>query len=374
MDTCICDISALRFWNTPPLVTAIMCSGPEDARALGFSSAEQMESVRRSILEQSELYALCSKGGRRWNAASDHSMNLREIAPLLAAGLEPPIHVLARTQSERHSSGLVTPVLWATEIPPGAFIQVAESVRVATPEFALLQLAKRLGLNKCLLIASGLCGTYAEHRAPRALERHLAHASQEGGWRPYLIGGKLQTLWQREPLATPDSIRRMATLASHARGAGKLARVSELVFPGAASPFKSKAGLILGLPRGLGGYGHEDMTHNKQVLLRAGSQRLSEKRCCFCDLYWEEGVDVECQSRMVHENGVSFLSDSERAAALLNEGIAVLPLTYAQLSDRSRLDEFAQVLAKLRGIAQKSSSNRQLQKADALFNDLLRPF
>lgn len=374
MDTCICDISALRFWNTPPLATAIMCSDPEDARALGFSSAEQMEAVRRSILEQSELYALCSKGGRRWNAASDHSMNLREIAPLLAAGLDSPIHVLARTQSERHNSELVTPALWTSEIPPGAFIQITESVRVATPEFALLQLTKRLGLNKCLLIASGLCGTYAEYRAPGALERHLAHASQEGGWRPYLIGGKLQTLWQREPLATPDSIQRMATLASHARGAGKLARVSELVFPGAASPFESKAGLILGLPMGLGGYGHEGMTHNKQVLLRVGSQRLSEKRCCFCDLYWEEGVDVECQSRMAHENESSFLSDSERAAALLNEGIAVLPLTYAQLSDRSRLDEFAQVLAKLRGIAQKSSSNRQLQKADALFNDLLRPF
>lgn len=374
MDTCICDISALRFWNTPPLVTAIMCSGPEDARALGFSSAEQMEAVRRSILEQSELYALCSKGGRRWNAASDHSMNLREIAPLLAAGLDSPIHVLARTQSERHNSELVTPVLRTSEIPPGAFIQVAESVRVATPEFALLQLAKRLGLNKCLLIASGLCGTYAEYRAPCALERYLAHTTQKGSWRPYFASGKLQSLWQREPLATPDSIRRMATLASHARGAGKLARVSELVFPGAASPFESKAGLILGLPTGLGGYGHEDMTHNKQVLLRAGSQRLSEKRCCYCDLYWEEGVDVECQSRMAHENESSFLSDSERAAALLNEGIAVLPLTYAQLSDRSRLDEFAQVLAKLRGIAPKSSSNRQLQKADALFNDLLRPF
>lgn len=374
MDTCICDISALRFWNTPPLVTAIMCSGPEDARDLGFSSAEQMEAVRRSILEESGLYALCSKGGRRWNAAGSHSVNLREIAPLLAAGLEPPIHVLARTQSERHSSGLVTPALWTSEIPPGAFIQVAESVRVATPEFALLQLAKRLGLNRCLLIASGLCGTYAEYRAPRALERYLAHAAQIGGWRPYLIGSKLQTLWQREPLTTPDSIRRMATLASHARGAGKLARVSELVFPGAASPFESKAGLILSLPTSLGGYGHEGMVHNKQVLLRAGSQRLSEKRCCFCDLYWEEGVDVECQSRMAHENEVSFLSDSERATALLNEGIAVLPLTYAQLSNRSRLDEFAQVLAKLRGIAPKSCSNRQLQKADALFNDLLRPF
>lgn len=374
MDTCICDISALRFWNTPPLVTAIMCSGPEDARVLGFSSPEQMESVRRSVLEESSLCELWSKEGRRWNAAGNHSLNLREVAPLLAAGLEPPIHILARTQNERHSSGLVTPVLWTTEIPPGAFIQVAESVRVATPEFALLQLAKRLGLNRCLLIASGLCGTYAEYRAPRALERYLAHAAQKGGWRPYLIGSRLQTLWQREPLTTPESIRRMATVASHARGAGKLARVSELVFPGAASPFESKAGLILSLPTSLGGYGHEGMVHNKQVLLRAGSQRLSEKRCCYCDLYWEEGVDVECQSRMARENEVSFLSDSERATALLNEGIAVLPLTYAQLSDRSRLDEFAQVLAKLRGIAPKSRSNRQLQKADALFNDLLRPF
>ena len=374
MDTCICDISALRFWDTPPLVTAIMGSGPEDARALGFSSAEQMETVRRSVLEESRLYALCSKDGRRWNAASNHSLNLREVAPLLAAGLEPPVHVLARTQSERHSSELVTPALWTSEIPPGAFVQITESVRIATPEFALLQLAKRLGLNKCLFIASGLCGTYAEYRAPRALERHLAHATQEGSWRPYLIGGKLQTLRQREPLATPDSIRRMATLASHARGAGKLARVSELVFPGAASPFESKAGLILGLPTGLGGYGHEGMVHNKQVLLQMGSQRLSEKRCCYCDLYWEEGVDVECQSRMAHENEVSFLSDSERATALLNEGITVLPLTYTQLSDRSRLDEFAQVLAKLRGIAPKSRNDRQLQKADTLFNDLLRPF
>ncbi len=374
MDTCICDISALRFWNTPPLVTAIMCSGPEDARALGFSSAEQMESVRRSILEESSLCELWSKEGRRWNAAGNHSLNLREIAPLLAAGLEPPICVLARSQGERYHSELVKPSLWTQEIPPGALIQVAESIRVATPEFALLQLAKRLGLNKCLLIASGLCGTYAEYRAPRALERYLAHATRIGGWRPYFVGGKLQSLWQREPLATPESIRRMATVASHARGAGKLARVSELVFPGAASPFESKAGLILSLPTSLGGYGHEGMVHNKQVLLRAGSQRLSEKRCCYCDLYWEEGVDVECQSRMAHENEVSFLSDSERATALLNEGIAVLPLTYAQLSDRSRLDEFAQVLAKLRGIAPKSRSNRQLQKADALFNDLLRPF
>ena len=77
---------------------------------------------------------------------------------------------------------------------------------------------------------------------------------------------------------------------------------------------------------------------------------------------------------MAHENEVSFLSDSERATALLNEGITVLPLTYAQLSDRSRLDEFAQVLAKLRGIAPKSRNDRQLQKADTLFNDLLRPF
>ena len=374
MDTCICDISALRFWNTPPLATAIMGSGPEDARALGFSSAEQMEAAQRSVLEESRLYALCSKGGSRRNAADGHTANIREIAPLLAVALEPPVCVLATSQRKRYHSELVKPSLWTQEIPPGAFVQVTESIRVAAPEFALLQLAKRLGLNKCLLIASGLCGTYAEYRAPRALERNLAHATRKGGWRPYLIGGRLQTLWQREPLATPGSIHRMATLASHARGAGKLARVSEVVFPGAASPFESKAGLILGLPTGLGGYGHEGLVHNKQVLLRAGSRRLSEKRCCYCDLYWEEGVDVECQSRMAHENEASFLSDSERAAALLNEGITVLPLTYAQLSDRSRLDEFAQVLSKLRGIAPRLRSDRQLKRANALFDDLLRPF
>lgn len=63
MDTCICDISALRFWNTPPIAAAIMGSGPEDARALGFSSAEQMEAVQRSVLEESSLCELLSKEG-----------------------------------------------------------------------------------------------------------------------------------------------------------------------------------------------------------------------------------------------------------------------------------------------------------------------
>ena len=76
-------LAALAFARSTPA---------EDARALGFSTAEQMETVRRSVLEESGLYALCSKDGRRWNAAGNHSLNLREVAPLLAAGLGPPIH------------------------------------------------------------------------------------------------------------------------------------------------------------------------------------------------------------------------------------------------------------------------------------------
>ncbi len=69
---------------------------------------------------------------------------------------------------------------------------------------------------------------------------------------------------------------------------------------------------------------------------------------------------------MAHDNETSFLSDSERTTALLNEGITVLPLTYAQLANPERMDDFAQTLSKLRGIVPPKRTEKQMRKANEL--------
>ena len=163
----------------------------------------------------------------------------------------------------------------------------------------------------------------------------------------------------------------MARLSDSPRGTKRLRQVAELVIPGAASPFETKAGLLLTMPRTLGGFGHSGMVHNQQIVLTSRSRSLARKECCYCDLYWNEGIDVECQSAMAHDNEASYLSDSERTAALLSEGVIVLPLTYAQMADRKRLAKFSETLARLRGIPTKPKTVKQLQAEADLFDAFL---
>ena len=55
-----------------------------------------------------------------------------------------------------------------------------------------------------------------------------------------------------------------------------------------------------------------------------------------------------------------------RTTAPLNEGITVLPLTYAQLANPERMDDFAQTLSKLRGIVPPKRTEKQMRKANEL--------
>lgn len=373
MDTYICDTSALRYWSTPPLVASIMVGEAERASELGFSSSDQLEQVRTRALLESPLVTAFQNNGRQWARTGYHSRAISDIAAPLAHSIDFPVKVLARRREEQRNSARIQTNLWTGELPPDAFYYIGEDIHIAMPEFALLQVTKRESLGSCLVLASALCGTYAEFSAPPSIARHLESLHARGtkipsvdGWKPFFVGGRLSSLWQRPPLATPESISSMAIQASHARGSKKLQLIADLVIPDAASQFETKAGLLLGLPLAYGGFGHSGLVHNQKIDLRKSSQSLSNKRCCYCDLYWPEGIDVECQSKMAHDNETSFLSDSERTTALLNEGITVLPLTYAQLANPERMDDFAQTLSKLRGIVPPKRTEKQMRKANEL--------
>ncbi len=379
MNTIICGISALRFWRMPPWIALIMTEPEEEYRNLGFSSVEEFARVRERMALESQLVKDFRENGR-WNAAGEHARNIREASLLLGQCLGFPIDVLVQSREERSNSGAITPHLYAHSLPPGSTVAITNEISVVTPEFALLQLAATMPLNQCLLIASELFGTYSPWRAPRAFadwfESRLQSASGRwlaagrDGWSPCVIGGRLHDLWSREPLVTAGSLRATAALSESPRGRARALKLAELVVPGAASPLESKAGLLLALPKTYGGLGHTGMVHNHEVLLGGGSRVLAGRRRCYCDLYWDEGVDLEVQSKMAHDNESSFLSDSERTAALLGDGITVLPVTAAHLGDRAKLLRVSETLAMLRGVQAPALTSRQEARAQKLFDDL----
>lgn len=356
MDTYVCDISALEYWKTPPLVSSILQGDDACAGMLRIKSREEYEQFCQEALLD------CVPGGdpRLLNAkhahSSSHSRTILEWLPILA-NCRWPIRILARNRSELGRADVWKAVLWSGDIPPGSFVQVADELHIATPEFALLQVAKHETFGACIMQASELCGSYAEFNAPNTIARKLMQQSISGikgtefeGWRPYIASNGVASTWQRPQLTDPRALNKMAKLADCRRGTRRLLDISGLVTPGAASPFESKAGLLLTLPNNMGGFGQAGMEHNKPVQLTASSRWLSGKHRCLCDLYWDEGVDIECQSALAHDNESSFLSDSERTAALLCEGITVLPLTYSVMASQTRFSEFAETLIKLRGL------------------------
>ena len=137
--------------------------------------------------------------------------------------------------------------------------------------------------------------------------------------------------------------------AAPKRGCERLRVAASLVKPDAASPFEARAGILLGLPRQHGGEGHAGLSFNKRINLSSKAKTLAHRSFCLCDLYWEEGLDVECQSTLVHNKANSFLSDSDRTTALRNMGIDVLPLTYDQLKSEARFAAFSETVANIRG-------------------------
>lgn len=244
-------------------------------------------------------------------------------------------------------------------------------IGITSPAFTLLELAARANDVQTLMMASELCGSFAVYSPPslirEALEKLLPDDQNPkrripvvGGWRPFVDSkGHLSSLWQRPPLVHPRELATLADRSDSRRGASRMKLASELVKESAASPFEVQTALLLGLPYRNGGQSLDGFVCNKKIDLTHRATLLAEKRHCYCDLYWEEGLDLECQSTLVHQNAESYLSDSERALALESMGIKVLPITFDQISSRERFDAASQLIAKTLGLKLPKKTTRE---------------
>lgn len=364
METIICDISALNYWRTPPLVQLLLAGDENVPELRGTINAEDALALRATVAEEPLCQALLQPNCSTRNL-STRAKRLKPVVPLLAANQVAPIDVLVSEHSACHASDTIAPHLWSHDLPLGACVNVSDEVSVATVAFALLQLAGRMSFTSLLMIASELCGSFAVFEPCRPVADALQKMARTGkiptigGWRPFVDGsGIVSTLWSRPPLVQPRDLHEMAVSSNSQRGRKRLLKVAEHVLPNAASPFEARTALLLGLPRHLGGEGYNGLTLNKKVELSSSARMLAQRECCYCDLYWDEGVDVECQSALVHENQSSFLSDSRRAAALQHMGIKTFPITYDQIKSERQFELLAQTIADLRGTERKPKTNR----------------
>ncbi len=297
--------------------------------------------------------------------------------PLLAANHNGPIDILTTT-SIGHASTLVRAHGLSGEIVPGMLVSIADDTQVTSVEFTLQQLVTRIGVEKAVMLGEELCGSFAVYRPPRLIRAFLQSMLDRrgmprlGGWAPFVdVNGRLSDLWTRPPLTSPRSISAFAARTGQCRGRALLAEAASLIVSNAASPFEVRVGILLGFSRRRGGEGYGGFHYNQEVPLSRDACLLSQKSHCRCDLYWEHAaLDLECQSSLAHENARSYLSDSNRAAALGSMGINVLPVTYEQIKDTQRFEALSKTVARSLGVQFRKKTDLQNARHESLRKDV----
>ena len=377
METIICDTSAFLYWRTPPIVR-LLAAAPEDNSLLdSLISKQRLHELRDALVQSTPLGQLCLSAGPHWRRSATRSRTIRDASMLLAPSLNAPVDIMVRSTSEQSRTELLTPRVVSADVPFGATVSLMDELSVASPALALQQLAARTTVGRALLLASELCGTFSTYRAPSALARELQRLVDEdrfprlGGWRPCLgKNRRLGDLWSHDALVAPEELAAFARETSWSRGREKLSKVASLVVPGAASPLEVRTGVFLGLSRRRGGEGHAGFSYNKRIALSPDAAALAQRNYCLCDLYYEEGIDVECQGEAFHNSEKNWLSDSERATGLGLMHITVVPVTSDIISRSGRMDALSRMLSHLRNRPYLPKTEREQEATRALRRDV----
>ena len=379
METTICGITAFNYWRIPPIVHLLLAGTGDDPLLSDIIRPDLLQAFRVRALNELYLYKLFFSPSTRTRRLGATSQETRRVIPMLVSNHTGPLDILACARGQYHTSALLRPHLWTGDIPSGGRVHLADDIWMASPELILQQFAANASLAQLVMMGDELCGSFAVYDPPSPIRECLQQIHERrgipkiAGWEPLVNGkGNLTNLWSRPPLATPQTILRFAEMSDARRGRLRLRQAAALMREGAASPFEVRAGILLGFPRRLGGEGFEDFTFNHKVALSREGRLLAQRQFCMCDLFWEEGnLDLECQSTVVHQEERSFLSDSDRCAALSYMGTNVLPITYAQLRDAQRFAALTKTIARFLGTHPRKKTSTQAQRANELRREVM---
>ena len=238
----------------------------------------------------------------------------------------------SRSLLDKTCAGHVMP----KKLPMGAFVEVAPSVFVASPELCYVQAAAKMNLPELVVFANHLCGTF------------------------FVDETKKLGLSNRKPLTSVSKIKKFLKAANGLAGV-KLARVAiNYVLDGSNSPKESQIAALTMIPFFRGGYGLPAPNLNYNIKLSASGEEILERAECCCDMVWpEQRVVVEYDSDLVHLNRRQFSYDKKRVNALQLSGYTVISVTKEDLQSYRKIQL---LFANIRKALRLRSMNSTLEK------------
>lgn len=324
MTKILCDISALRYYRTPPRYLYALPPIPD------FDTPYGRSQLRKS--------------------------------PIAASIIGVPIHAL-RIDQDRLTSTLVKQHLWTKRMPAEAVVDTPFDVSVTSPLMTLLMLSTHLDPIQTALLIYEFTGTFSfftpnydlEQSIFQAVNRHTLEKLDS--WQRIINAKGMPTaLWRRPPLLELDDIQELIDSEKGMRGRNRLAQALRYVTGKTASPFEAKASMLIGSSWQLGGLGLGQFDNNKRIKLNDSAQQICGQKNAYGDLVWEETpthpmVIVECQGEMVHDAPGRARADDDRALALESMGARVIRISHSQIACSDRFDLLAKRLVCTLGAA-----------------------
>lgn len=187
--------------------------------------------------------------------------NHRKLASCSTASdlLGTPIHRLVRARSAVNSGTTYQSHLVGGELPFGCIQETDHGFLLAGPELTLLTMAPSIDRVELLMATYELCGSFSVFQPTVQAESLLKEAADQGfipenaGWKRVVDTKDAQTsLWKRDPMTGPESLRSFLDQTKGLRGSKNLAWAIDRVTGTCASPFEVQASILLGLSRRLG--------------------------------------------------------------------------------------------------------------------------
>lgn len=260
----------------------------------------------------------------------------RVEATVTGLHLEQPAHILIGSTSRCRVRETCVPHVCSANLSDSSFCQLDEGIFVSTPALAFIQSAtQEKSMYALLVLGYELCGSYQIGRA------------DEG------------TTYQIPPLMSVCELRKYVARNPSIDGARKVARMLRYLADNSASPRETQLALTMGLPIMYGGYGLGIPCMNYEIKASNAARSISGRASFRCDLCWPNSkLDVEYQSREMHEGEVSRIKDSRRTNALVAMDWTVACVTNEELNSLAATDIIAQTLRRQLGI------RTQIRKVD----------
>ena len=265
---------------------------------------------------------------------SPRLLSVKGMAPLAKAlsghGVTLPLSTLVPSRDVRHRSRFVHSRVWARGLGEGSVCRVAlsidpadprqaESVLVASPELAFVQLASKLDDLDLLLVGFELCGCYS-----MALDGFV----------------------RRPPLTTPSRIFDVARGLRGCKGVARAIRVLRLVHPQSLSPKETHLVLILCLPASHGGFALPRASLNYRVDFDEEGRALTGSDFALIDIAWpRERVGVEFDGHRDHSTTGKLIKDELRRKALERKGWSITRIRSAQMTNVTQMKAIVRQLA-----------------------------